>query len=123
MAETQDIETHQERQEKNAASSIKDGIGRAMDDADRRITRLVDRLHNTARGSQAFRGAEADARRVLAWFEAKTHELDSELQKLTGREDRGQAQGRPGRSDAATAGLERAARQDEDRPHADTPGG
>ena len=53
-----------------------------MKDADKRLRRLVDKLHGAASGSAAFEGAERDARRVLDWLQAKSHELESELQKV-----------------------------------------
>ena len=62
--------------------SLGDGIEKAMADAEKRITRLLDKLHHSARGSAAFEGAERDVTRVLGWFEAKAHELEGELKKL-----------------------------------------
>lgn len=101
-----------------------------MADADKRLTRLVDRLHKAAHGSSAFEGAERDAKRVLDWFQAKAHELEAELERVakeTGAEAKKAAASLThsgGRRDhEQAASLERDARSDSDRPPADTPGG
>ncbi len=82
MATTEDIAEHQQESGKRTTSSLGDGIERAMADADKRLTRLMDKLHRAARGSAAFEGAQRDAKRVLDWLQAKSHELESELQKV-----------------------------------------
>jgi hypothetical protein len=82
MAQTEDIGQHQQESGTRTTSSLGDGIERAMRDADKRLTRLLDKLHRAAQGSAAFEGAERDAKRVLDWLQAKTHELEGELQRV-----------------------------------------
>ena len=82
MAQTEDIAGHQQESGKRTTSSLGDGIERAMADADKRLRRLVDKLHGAARGSAAFEGAERDAKRVLDWLQVKSHELEVELKKV-----------------------------------------
>jgi hypothetical protein len=82
MAQTEDIEQHQQESGTRTTSSLGDGIERAMRDADRRLKGLLDKLHGAVRGSAAFEGAERDAKRVLDWLQAKSHELEAELKKV-----------------------------------------
>ena len=111
MSETEHIETNRDDSETKKTHSLGDSIERAMADADKRIKRLVDRLHNAAQGSAALNGAERDAKRVFEWLQAKAHELDVEIQRraksLTG----------------GSAKLEAEAKREDERPPADTPGG
>ena len=81
MAQTEDIGQHQQESGTRTTSSLGDGIEWAMRDADKRLTRLLDKLQHAARGSAAFEGAERDAKRVLDWLQAKSHELETELKK------------------------------------------
>ena len=126
MAQTEDIAEHTKDSGTRTTSSLGDSIERAMADADKRLTRLVERLHTAARGSSAFEGAEHDAKRVLEWFQAKAHELEGELEKAASdasQKAHGAARALTGRTHEQAASLERDARAGDDRPPADTPGG
>jgi chromosome segregation ATPase len=82
MATPEDIAEHQQESGTRTTHKLGDGIERAMADAEKRISRLLDKLHSAAQGSAAFEGAERDTKRVLEWFKARTHELETELEKL-----------------------------------------
>jgi hypothetical protein len=82
MTTTEDIGETAPQRHDETNETLGDGIERLMAEADRRLKRLFDNLHQAARGSAAFEGGERDALRVLHWMDAKADELRVELDKL-----------------------------------------
>jgi len=85
MATTEDIQRQHGESHTRAATRLGDGIDRAMQDADARLNRLVERLRNAAHGSPAFETASRDAQRVLDWFHSRAQDLEAELRTLSNR--------------------------------------
>lgn len=85
MATTEDIQRQQSESYSRAAARLGDGIDRAMQDADARLNRLVERLRAASHGSPAFEAASRDAQRVLDWFHSRGQDLEAELRTLSNR--------------------------------------
>ncbi len=60
------------------------GLESALADVEHAVKRVLEDLRQAARGSDALKGAESEATRLIEWLDGKAKELTAELEKVAG---------------------------------------